>query len=129
MISLGLHERGGSLELAVKIGRTLPDDKHTCASSCSPHWTNCFFTAATSCCQMYTSLGLTVVSPAFAFGYLGTCRVGRLSALIAFAMLAPPLYSILYLYVFGYGIDLLLVFGRVFCVSSRRCGFRVLTPL
>ena len=34
---------------------------------------------------------------------------------------------ILSLYVVGYGIDRLLVFGRVFCVSSRRYGFRVLT--
>jgi hypothetical protein len=42
----------------------------------------------------YTSPGSTLVSPAFAFGYPGTCRVGRHSALIAFAMSAPPLYSL-----------------------------------
>ena len=35
-----------------------------------------------------------MVSPAFAFGYPGTCRVGRLSSLIAFAMSAPPIYSL-----------------------------------
>jgi hypothetical protein len=60
----------------------------------SSSWTICFFTAATTYCQMYISPGLTAVSPAFAFGYPGTCRVGRLSALIAFVMSAPPLYSL-----------------------------------
>ena len=60
----------------------------------SSSWTICFFTPATSCCQMYESPGSTAVYPVFAFGYPGTCSVGRLRALIAFAMSAPPLYSL-----------------------------------
>ena len=31
MNDLSLHKRGGSLELAVKVGRALPDDKRVCA--------------------------------------------------------------------------------------------------
>ena len=52
-------------------------------------WMIYFFTAATSCCQMYKYPGKTAVTPALAFGCPGTCRFGRLSALVAFAMSAP----------------------------------------
>ncbi len=64
----------------------------------------------------YTSPGLTAVSPAFAFGYPGTCRVGRLSSLIGFCDVGPTF--ILSLYVVGYRIGYLLVLGSVFRVSD-----------
>ena len=115
MISLGLHEWGRSLELAVEVGRALPDDECVRVLLVLLELDDLLLYSGNVLLPDVYISGIDSGLPAFAFGYPGTCRVGKLSNLIAFAMLAPPLYS---LCVVGYGINRLLVFGRIFCVSN-----------
>jgi hypothetical protein len=79
----------------------------------------------------HTSPGSTAVSPAFAFGYpgTGTCRVRRLSALIAFAMSAPPLLKLYTLSVCSWlwHRPSSCIWPHILLFQFRRCDFQVLT--
>ena len=111
MISLGLHERGGSLELAVKVGRALPDALLLllelddlllyCRNILLP--------------DVHVS-GINNGLPSFCFWvpwYLQSRKAQLLDCLCN----AGPTF-LLSLYVVGYRVNCLLVLGRIFRVSN-----------
>ena len=116
-----------SWSLLSRLGEHCP---MTSAYACflfSSSWTICFFTTAPSCCRIYISPGLTMVSTVFAFGYPDTCRVGRLNVLILPLRCLPHLYTPS---VCGWlwHRPFSSTWIRISCFQCRRCRFRVLTP-
>ena len=116
MIGIGLHECGGSLELAVEIGRALPDDERVRALLVLLQLDDLLLCRGNVLLPDVNVSGIDNGLPSLCLRVPWYLQ-GRKAQLFDCLCDAGPTF-ILSLYVVGYRIDSLLVFGCVFRVPD-----------
>ncbi len=112
MISLGLHKRGGSLELDVKVGQALPDDEHVCMLLVLLELVDLLlFRRNVVLPDVYVS-GINNGLPSLCLRVPWYLQSRKAQRFVCLCDVGPTF--ILSLYVVGYRIERRLVFGRLF---------------